>query len=133
MRIDTSNLGYKYLAKPARKGMSVQWLGCVETDDGEQGALGLNHLTGHYVMYRIGARPIELDSTAVLQALTNPERFNQPGRRASVDAPVVCTVIMSRQLREVAINIGGGNLSLGLRMAVAAYAANPHPALPATS
>lgn len=118
MKIDTSNLGYKYFPRRDRKGIAVQWLGCVETDDGEQGALGLNNLTGAYVQMRIGSRPIELDATAVLQALGDPVRFHPPGRKARASDSCIITVTITETLRAAALAMGDGNLSLGIRRAI---------------
>jgi hypothetical protein len=123
MRVDTSNLGYKYFGHGARKPYAAQWLGCVETDDGEQGALALNPMTGGYLMFRHGGRPIELEPMAVLQALAEPVRLNPPGRKpseqlAAGDVVRVCTVTISEQVRDAARAMGEDNLSRGLRLAV---------------
>lgn len=120
MRIDTSNLGFKYFGHRERKDLAMQWLGCVEAD-GECGALGLNQLTGAYVLMRNASRPVELDPAAVLMALASPVRFNPPGRKPTAADARTCTVVLTEGVRADALAIGDGNLSLGLRRAVEAY------------
>lgn len=122
MRIDTSNLGYKFFSHAHRKGHAAQWLGCVEASDGEQGALAFNPITGAYLMFRHGSRPLELDPMQVLPALADPVRLHPPGRKA-IDVPAgqrlaMRAINISDQVHEAAKIMGEGNMSRGVRLAV---------------
>jgi hypothetical protein len=126
-RIDTSARGYRYMNRyeqSAAKG--TQWLGTIQTPDGEIGALGLT--AGAYYLYSSGRRPIELEAAKVQAALAHPEHINPRGRKTGANGPQKPhSVTMDSKTREDAKAIGDGNLSLGVRLAVEFVTTQVHP------
>lgn len=128
IRVDTSARGYRYMNRYEQAAMkATQWLGTVQTADGEIGALGLTD--GRYYLYSSGRRPIELDKHAVVTALQAPEPINPRGRKVGANGPVKPhSVTMDSKTKEEAQEIGEGNLSRGIRLAVEYVKTQVHPA-----
>lgn len=119
MRIDLSNTGYKYYSYAARRKHVLEWLGTVENDAGELGALALNPSTGAYIMFAAGQKTIELEPMRVLQALSDPVKLSPPGRPAGArGVERMRSVTLNDKVCEAGRIMGNGNLSMGVRLAV---------------
>lgn len=126
MKIDTAARGYRYMSRSEQaSARNIEWLGTVSYE-GEVGALGLTE--GRYYLYSSGRRPIELETHQVLAALAHPEHINPRGRKPGAAGPQKPhSVTMDLQTKARAVELGEGNLSLGVRLAVEYVTTQVHP------
>lgn len=126
LRIDTSARGYRYMSRSEQaSARNIDWLGIVESD-GEIGALGLTG--GRYYLFSSGRKPIELATAEVLQAMAHPEHINPRGRKVGARGPQKPhSVTMDPVTKGAASELGEGNVSLGIRLAVDYVRTQVHP------
>lgn len=112
MEVSIKSKGYGFIGSEQRKKFyQAQWIGVV-TIEGRSGALMIN-FEGHFMVFYSATAIVKLDYEEAWTAWGEAVASKQTMRMRTVtidDASV-----------EVAKRLGGGNLSLGLRKAVAAH------------